>query len=139
MERESFKLVQPFFLKLLFLCVFLYPISLVQQGLPAWRQTRATRRVGNWAWPDCSMAAMSLGAIGAGRHKLLLALGASCSRTRGVGWIGSSASVSGAGRHPEQDVRKKVAKQSQPGMHHASTWLSAFVGPRANKLAHDCW
>ena len=41
--------------------------------------------------------------------------------------MGISGSLSGAGRCPKQGVRKKVARQSQPGMHHASTWLSAFV------------
>ena len=41
--------------------VFLQPISAVHPALPAWRQTRATRSVGSWAWPDCSMAVWGIG------------------------------------------------------------------------------
>ena len=48
--------------------VFLQPISAVHPILPAWRLTRATRSVGTWAWPHCSVAVRGTGAIGAGRH-----------------------------------------------------------------------
>ena len=41
--------------------VFLRPISAVHPALPVWRQTRATRSVGTWAWPDCSMAVRGIG------------------------------------------------------------------------------
>ena len=70
---------------------------------------------------------MGHGARGGGRHKLLSAWGTWCSGTGRVGWVRNSASLSGAGRCPKQGVRKEGARQSQPGMHHASTWLSAFV------------
>ena len=41
--------------------VFLQPISVVQPALLPWRRTRATRSVGTWAWPDCSMAVRGIG------------------------------------------------------------------------------
>ena len=107
--------------------MFLQLIPVVYSTLPAWRRTKVTRSVGTWAWPDFSMAVRGSGAMGAGRHKLLSAWGSWCSGTWGLGWMGISASLSWAERCPKQGVRKKVAGQSQPGMHHASTWLSAFV------------
>ena len=107
--------------------LILQPISAVHPALPAWRRTRATRSVGTWAWPDCSMAVRGLGALRAGRRRLLSAWGTWCSGTEGVRWMGISGNLSRAGRCPKQGVRKKIARQSQPGMHHASTWLSAFV------------
>ena len=50
-----------------------------------------------------------------------------------MGWLKSSgkSSASGnsaaAGRSLKQGGRKTLARQSRPGMHHASTWLCAFV------------
>ena len=41
--------------------MFLEPISAIQPALRAWRRTRATRSVGTWAWPDCSMAVRGIG------------------------------------------------------------------------------
>ena len=41
--------------------MFLQQISSVHPALPAWRQTRATRSVGSWVWPDCSMAVRGIG------------------------------------------------------------------------------
>ena len=41
--------------------VFLSTISALHPALPAWRRTRATRSVGTWAWPDCSMAVRGIG------------------------------------------------------------------------------
>ena len=41
--------------------LFLQPISVVQPALLPWRQTRARRSVGTWAWPDCSMAVRGIG------------------------------------------------------------------------------
>ena len=41
--------------------VFLQPISALHSALPAWRRTRATRSVGTWASPDCSMAVRGIG------------------------------------------------------------------------------
>ena len=58
--RLAFSKIQSF--------VFLQPISAVQPALLPWRRTRATRSVGSWAWPDCSMAVRGMGAVGAGSH-----------------------------------------------------------------------
>ena len=57
----------------------------------------------------------------------------------GLGWMGIGGKLSKARRYPKQGGKKEVATRNQPGMHHGSIWLSAFVGHRANKLAHDCW
>ena len=51
--RLAFSKIQSF--------VFLQPISAVQPALLPWRRTRATRSVGTWAWPDCSMAVPGIG------------------------------------------------------------------------------
>ena len=51
--RLAFSKIQSF--------VFLQPISAVQPALLPWRRTRATRSVGVWAWPDCSMAVRGIG------------------------------------------------------------------------------
>ena len=106
--------------------MFLQPISAVHPALPAWRQTRATRSVGTWAWPGCSMAVGGIGPREVGgtspcRH------GARGVLADGGRWIGIRVSSSGAGRCPKQGVKNKLARQSEPGMHDASTWLSAFV------------
>ena len=61
--------------------LFLQPISAVHPALPARRQTRATRSVGSWAWPDCSMAVWGAGARGGGRQTLLPAWGTGCCGT----------------------------------------------------------
>ena len=119
--------------------MFLQPISAVHSALLAWRLRRATRSVGTWAWPECSRAIWGHGAVGGGRPKLLSAWDTWCSGTWGVGWVGSSAGLSGAGRCPKQGVRKEVARQSQagcsmhlPGCPHSSAF-------RTYELAHDWW
>ena len=66
-------------------CVFLQLISAVQPALLPWRRTRATRSVGVWAWPDCSMTVRGMGAVGAGSHKRQSAQGNCCFlQSRGV-------------------------------------------------------
>ena len=88
--------------------LFWHPISAVHPTLPAWHRTRATRSVSTWAWPECSRAIWGHGAVGGGRPKLLSAWDTWCSGTWGVGWVGSSAGLSGAGRCPKQGMRKEV-------------------------------
>ena len=78
--------------------VFLQPISVVQPALLPWRRTRATRSVGTWAWPDCSIAVRGMGAVGAGSRKRQSAQGNFCFCIRGVLWTGRGVNVSGAGR-----------------------------------------
>ena len=75
--------------------MFLQPISVVQPALLPWRRTRATRSVGNWAWPDCSMADRGMGALGAGSHERQSAQGNSCFCSRGVLWPGRAGFSSG--------------------------------------------
>ena len=75
--RLAFSKIQSF--------VFLQPISAVQPALLPWRRTRATRSVGVGGWPDCSMTARGMGAVGAGSHKRQSAQGNCCFlQSRGV-------------------------------------------------------
>ena len=126
MERESFKLAPSFFLKLSFFCVFAADFCCPPRssGLAPHKGHEKRWHLG---MARLLQGDMGHGAVGGGRPKLMSAWDTWCSGTWGVGWVGSSASLSGAGRCPKQGVRKEVARQSQPGMHHASTWLSAFV------------
>ena len=121
------------------LYMFLEAIFAIHPTLWAWRRTRATRSVGTWAWPDFLMAArgMALAALGVTtvcQHvaRVLVAHG---------GWAGWGVPGSCRGHG---DIRSKAGERKLPRevsleciMHLSG--LSAFVGPRANKLAHDCW
>ena len=107
--------------------VFLQPISALHSVLPAWRRTRTTRNVGTLAWPDCSNAALGTGATGTWALVASAGVAYWVSGPWGLLWLQVGSGLSGAGRHAKQYVRKKIAKQRQSGMHHASTWLSGFI------------
>ena len=74
------------------------------------------------SWPNGVLAPWRLGARSFCRHGALVVVTLWRWKRREI-----NGSLSGAGRYPKQAGRKEVARQSQPGMHHASTWLSAFV------------
>ena len=119
--------------------MFLELISVVHPALRAWRRTRATRSVGTCAWPDFPMAVRGMAPAARGvttvcQHvaRVLVAHG---------GWAGWGVPGSCRGHG---DIRSKAGERKLPRelsleciMHLSG--LSAFVGPRANKLAHDCW
>ena len=121
-----------------FLC-FLEPIFAIHPALPAWRRTRAIRSVGTGARPDFSMAVRNMAPAVPGVTtvcqlvaRVLVAHG---------GWAGWGLPGSYRG---QGDIRSKAGERKLPRevsleciMHLSG--LSAFVGPRGNKLAHDCW
>ena len=131
-------MVPSFFLKLSFFCVFAtdfcYPpgSSGLAPGMgheKRWHLGMARLLQGDTGH----------GAGGGGRLKLMSAWGSRCSGTRGVGWVGSNASLSGARRCPKQGVRNEVARQSQAGCSMHLPGCPHSCAFRTYKLAHGCW
>ena len=105
----------------------MWPISAVHSAVLAWRQTRATGSVAPGHGQGASWPSGELAPSGRGCHKLPPDVNAGWPGTREFGRAAKSAGSSGARRHPGRNVRMKIGKQSQPGMHYASTWLSGFI------------
>ena len=105
----------------------LWPISAVHSAVLAWRQTRATGSLAPGHGQGASWPSGELAPSGRGCHKLPPDVNAGWPGTREFGRAAKSAGSSGARRHPGRNVRMKIGKQSQPGMHYASTWLSGFI------------
>ena len=138
LERESFKLVLACFLKLSFFCVFVGDFC-----SPPRSSGLAPNKGHEKRW-HLGMASLVGGRAGHGaispwRHNRLPA-----------GGTGPLAQGSWAGWGPagscrrQGDIRSKAGERKLPRevsleciMHLSG--LSAFVGPRGNKLAHDCW
>ena len=117
---------------------------------PGLAPNKGNGKRGTWAWPGFFMGASwpsgELAPSGRGCHKLPPDVNAGWPGTREFGRAAKSAGSSGARRHPGRNVRMKIGKQSQPGMHYASTWLSGFISlshlqahPRLLRVcAHMC-
>ena len=128
MERESFKFVPSFFIKLSFLNVFGVDVS-----CPPHSSGLAPNEGHEKRW-HLGMARLPHGRTGHGasspwRHNRVPACGKGPCGAWRLGWMGSAGKLSGARRYPKQGGRKEVATRSQPGMHHASLWLVRIRRP----------